>query len=189
MSGAAEPRPLRLSLQAGDVLPGDISWLILEGYIRTSTWDEDGESIVLGLWGPGEWVTTAYSAFRPVDMQCVSAVKVEQIHPGEEEVAAFLQLQIRNLERIFGINRIRSAEQRLLALLRWISVRFGQVNSHGHRLSLKDMNLTHKALADICGLTRVTVTKTLNRFRALGVLQEVGEVDLLIPDRAGSERR
>ena len=42
------------------------------------------------------------------------------------------------------------------------------------------MNLTHKSLADICGLTRLTVTKNLNRYKALGLLQRVSEVDLLI---------
>jgi CRP-like cAMP-binding protein len=42
------------------------------------------------------------------------------------------------------------------------------------------MNLTHKALADICGLTRVTVTKNLNRYKALGLLSKVSETDLLV---------
>jgi CRP-like cAMP-binding protein len=116
-----------------------------------------------------------------VELQCLSSVRVCEFHPTEQDLLEFLLLQIRNTEQIFEINRIRSAEVRLLALLRWISVRFGQVNSKGHRLSLKDMNLTHKTLADICGLTRVTVTKNLNRYKALGLLQPVGEADLLIP--------
>lgn len=44
---------LRLTLQPGDVLPDNLSWRIQEGYIRTSAWDEEGESIILGIWGPG----------------------------------------------------------------------------------------------------------------------------------------
>lgn len=43
------------------------------------------------------------------------------------------------------------------------------------------MNLTHKALADLCGLTRVTVTKVLNRYKAEGVLQKISSDDLFIP--------
>jgi CRP-like cAMP-binding protein len=43
------------------------------------------------------------------------------------------------------------------------------------------MNLTHKALADICGLTRVTVTKMLNRYKNDGVLQQITKDDLFIP--------
>jgi CRP-like cAMP-binding protein len=126
-------------------------------------------------------VSNSYSTLVPVEMQCISAVWVEQIEPSEADVLAFLRLQIRNTEQIFEINRVRSAELRLLAMLRWISVRFGQVNSHGHRLSLKEMNLTHRDLADLCGLTRVTVTKNLNRFKTLGLLRVIGDSDLLIP--------
>lgn len=114
-------------------------------------------------------------------MQCLSRAQVEQFQPSQEAIRDFLLLQIRNTVQIFEINRIRSAEQRLLALLRWLSVRFGQVNSQGFRLSLKEMNLTHKCLADISGLTRVTVTKNLNRYKTLGLLQEIGEADLLVP--------
>jgi CRP-like cAMP-binding protein len=93
----------------------------------------------------------------------------------------YLRLQIRNTEEIFQINRIRSAEHRLLMLLRWIGTRFGQVSSKGYRLSLRDMNLTHKSLAEICGLTRVTVTKNLNRYKAMGLLQKVSDDDLMLP--------
>lgn len=174
-------RALRLTLLPNDVLPEGLSWRIQDGYIRTAALDEEGETITLGIWGPGEWVTSAYSALRPVEVQCLSTVVVEQLEPTDEEVVAFLRQQIRNTEEIFEINRIRSAEDRLLRLLRWIGERFGQVSSRGYRLSLKDMNLTHKALADICGLTRVTVTKNLNRYKALGLLQKVSEADLLIP--------
>jgi CRP-like cAMP-binding protein len=91
---------------------------------------------------------------------------------------------IRNTEEIFELNRIRSAERRLLMLLRWLGINFGQVSSRGYRLSLKEMNLTHRSLAEICGLTRVTVTKNLNRYKTLGLLQNIGEADLFIPGEA-----
>ena len=43
------------------------------------------------------------------------------------------------------------------------------------------MNLTHKSLADLCGLTRVTVTKVLNSYKVEGVLQQISPDDLFIP--------
>ncbi|MEB3353275.1 MAG: Crp/Fnr family transcriptional regulator [Cyanobacteriota bacterium] len=181
MTDDASDRRFRLRLQASDVLPAGLSWSILEGYVRTTSFDQDGEAFTLAVWGPGEWVSSNYSTLVPVEMQCISAVSVEKMEPSEAEVLAFMRLQIRNTEQIFEINRLRSADLRLLAMLRWISVRFGQVNSHGHRLSLKEMNLTHRDLADLCGLTRVTVTKNLNRFKTLGLLRGVGDTDLLIP--------
>jgi CRP-like cAMP-binding protein len=184
MTDDSRARRFRLRLQANDVLPAGLCWSILEGYVRTTSFDQDGEAFTLAVWGPGEWVSSSYSTLVPVEMQCISAVWVEQIEPSEAEVLAFLRLQIRNTEQIFEINRVRSAELRLLAMLRWISVRFGQVNSHGHRLSLKEMNLTHRDLADLCGLTRVTVTKNLNRFKTLGLLCAIGDSDWLIPTDA-----
>jgi CRP-like cAMP-binding protein len=42
------------------------------------------------------------------------------------------------------------------------------------------MNLTHQALAEICGLTRVTVTKTLNHHKRLGLLHQVSDTDLMV---------
>ena len=46
------------------------------------------------------------------------------------------------------------------------------------------MTLTHRALADLCGLTRVTVTKLLNRYKSNGLLQQVSTDDLFIPSVA-----
>ena len=176
--------PLRLTLLPNDVLPERLNWRIQEGYIRTAAWDDDGDTITLGVWGPGDWITSTYSALRPVEIQCLTTVVVEQFNPGTADIQQLLLRQIQNLEEIFQINRIRSADQRLLGLLAWIGRRFGQVSSRGYRLSLKDMNLTHKALADLCGLTRVTVTKMLNRYKNAGLLQQVSKDDLFIPSLA-----
>jgi len=181
MTTSRPPQVLRLTLQPHDVLPDGLNWKILDGYIRTTSWDSEGETITLGIWGPGDWVTNAYSGLHAVEVQCLSTVVVEQHSPADQEILSFLQQQIRNTEEIFQISRIRSAEHRLLMLLRWIGTRFGQVSSRGYRLSLREMNLTHKALADLCGLTRVTITKNLNRYKANGVLQKVSDDDLLIP--------
>ena len=183
-SPALAPPPLRITLLPNDVLPERLNWRIQEGYIRTAAWDDDGDTITLGLWGPGDWITSAYSALRPVEIQCLTTVVVEQFNPGTADIQQLLLRQIQNLEEIFQINRIRSADQRLLGLLAWIGRRFGQVSSRGYRLSLKDMNLTHKALADLCGLTRVTVTKMLNRYKNAGLLQQVSKDDLFIPSLA-----
>jgi predicted transcriptional regulator len=159
----AHPKALRLTLLPNDVLPEGLTWRIHDGYIRTTTWDAEGESITLGIWGPGDLVTNAHSGLDPVEVQCLTTVVVEQHNPSDAETLAFLLQQIRNTEEIFEINRIRSAERRLLMLLRWIGLR------------------THRALAEVCGLTRVTVTKNLNRYKTLGLLQKVSEADLFIP--------
>jgi CRP-like cAMP-binding protein len=85
------------------------------------------------------------------------------------------------LAELLAIQRIRSADARLIQLLQWIAKSFGQVNNHGCTLSLSELNLTHSQLAKPCGLTRVTATKIFSRFRLGGQLLAVGESDLLIP--------
>ena len=51
MTASLLKRPLRLTLHPQDTLPEGMSWRLHEGYVRTATWDLDGESITLGLWG------------------------------------------------------------------------------------------------------------------------------------------
>lgn len=181
MPVASLERPsLRLTLLPNDVLPEGFCWRIVEGYIRSLSWDAEGESMTLGIWGPDTWVSTGFIALRPLELQCMTSVVVEHGQPTNAELQQTLSEHLHILEELFRINRVRSAEDRLLHLLVWIGSRFGVVNSQGHRISLRELNLTHKSLGDICGLTRVTVTKNLSLFRQRGILRDVGNGDLLI---------
>ena len=81
---------------------------------------------------------------------------------------------------LLRLSRCRPAESRMFQLLLWIGERFGRVSSRGVSLSFEDMNLTHKQLAEISGLTRVTVTKAMSHFRQEGFLVKDGPDDLLL---------
>ncbi len=181
MTAALLKRPLRLTLHPQDVLPEGMSWRLHEGYVRSATWDPEGESITLGLWGPGDVISSEDPVLQPLELQCLTTVVVEHMELGPGEQGWHLRRERQMLAELHAIQRIRSGERRLLALLHWIGRSFGRVNSHGCRLSLSELNLTHRALADLCGLTRVTVTKLLSRFRQEGQLVVVGENDLLLP--------
>lgn len=181
MTAALLKRPLRLTLQPQDVLPEGMGWRLHEGYVRSATWDAEGEAIPLGLWGPGDVISSEDPLLLPLELQCLTTVVVEHLELSAEEEEGHLRRERRMLAELHAIQRIRSGERRLLALLHWIGGSFGQVNSHGCRLSLSELNLTHRALADLCGLTRVTVTKLLSRFRQAGQLVVIGDSDLLLP--------
>ena len=181
MTSSLLKRPLQLTLHPQDVLPEGMSWRLHDGYVRSATWDPEGESITLGLWGPGDVITSEHPALHPLELQCLTTVVVEHIELDPIHQLQHLQQERRMLAELLTIQRIRSADRRLLTLLQWIGQSHGQLNSHGCRLSLSELNLTHRALADLCGLTRVTVTKLLSRFRADGRLVAIGESDLLIP--------
>lgn len=183
MNSSLRKRPLQLVLHPQDVLPEGMSWRLHEGYVRTATWDSEGESITLGLWGPGDVITSENPVLQPLDLQCLTPAVVEHIELAPSDQQHHLSRERQMLAELLTIQRIRAAEGRLLALLHWIGHAHGQVNRHGCRLSLRELNLTHRALAELCGLTRVTVTKLLSRFRAQGLLIAVGEDDLLIPRR------
>ncbi|KMM17540.1 hypothetical protein SYNGFB01_03475 [Synechococcus sp. GFB01] len=174
-------RPLRLTLHPQDVLPEAMSWRLLEGYVRSATWDAEGESITLGLWGPNDVISSEDPALQPMELQCLTTVVVEHIELNPDDQHQHLRRERQMLAELLTIQRIRSAEHRLMSLLTWIGRRHGQLSSRGCRLSLNELNLTHRALAELCGLTRVTVTKLLSRFRLDGQLVAVGGGDLLIP--------
>jgi CRP-like cAMP-binding protein len=181
MTASLQQRPLRLTLHPNDVLPEAMSWRIVDGYVRSLTWDLDGESITLGLWGPGDVISTEEPPVSPLELHCLTTVVVDHLEPTPEERHQHLRRERQMLAELTVIQRIRSADARLLKLLLWIGGSYGQVNSHGCRLSLSELNLTHRGLADLCGLTRVTVTKILSRFRAIGQLRAIGDDDWLIP--------
>ncbi|KEF41630.1 MAG: hypothetical protein ER33_10165 [Cyanobium sp. CACIAM 14] len=184
MSVAMPARPLRLSLRADDHLPADLSWRIDDGYIRANTWNEEGESITLGIWGPGELITPTGCGVKPYELISLTRVVVEECDPSEGEILDFMRDLFTQTSELLQIHRIRPADARLLRLLHWIGGRFGRVSSSGTTLSLEDMCLTHRHLADIAGMTRVTVTKSLTRFRSKGLIVKVNEADLMVPRAA-----
>lgn len=181
MTLAMPARPLRLTLRADDHLPADLSWRIDDGYIRANTWNEEGESITLGIWGPGELITPTGCAVTPYELISLTKVVVVECEPSESETLEFMRDLFTQTTQLLQIHRVRPADSRLLRLLHWIGARFGRVSSSGTTLSLEDMNLTHRQLAEIGGMTRVTVTKSLTRFRSKGQVIKVSEADLLVP--------
>lgn len=176
------PRTLRLTLGSKDQIPADHHWVIEAGYVHWTSWNDEYESVTLGLWGPGDLVMTQPTWMAiPNELRCLTEVIIEQAQPSAAEIHSCLDRQLQQVSELLLINRARPADNRLLELMIWIGKNFGSVSSCGYRISLLEMNLTHKSLAALSGLTRVTVTKSLNRFRTQGLIQHVGESDILIP--------
>jgi CRP-like cAMP-binding protein len=174
-------RLLRLSLRSDELVPESISWRIESGYVRANTWNEEGDSITLGLWGPGELIIPTGCELTPHELITLSRVVVEEREPTEREVEAFLKQQIVQTTTLLQINRQRPAEARLFHLLRWIAKRYGRQSSPGASIPFEEMNLTHRHLAEISGMTRVTVTKAISRFRSQGVLVRANQQEWLVP--------
>ena len=80
---------------------------------------------------------------------------------------------------LLQFTRIRPAEARLFHLLIWLGERFGSSSEHGCSLPLGAMNLTHRQLAEMASVSRVTVTKSLAHLRQQGWLQRDGDLEIL----------
>jgi len=107
---------------------------------------------------------------------------VQEVDPSPAEREQFLLNQGLQSATLLRLSRTRPAELRLFQLLLWIGERFGRVSQRGVSLSFEDLNLTHRHLAEISGLTRVTVTKALSHFRQEGYLLKQGSDELLLPE-------
>ncbi|MFY8149956.1 MAG: Crp/Fnr family transcriptional regulator [Prochlorococcaceae cyanobacterium] len=183
----SSPARIRLTLLAGQSLPLEVAWCIEDGYVRSTVpADGQGGAATLGFWGPGETVFSTRSGWMPGQLVGHSPVVLVECMPRQEEVQLFLRSQLEQAADLLRISQVRPAEDRLMLLLQWIGQRFGRVNSRGISLSLEDMNLTHRDLAEISGMTRVTVTKLLTRFRQKGQILRCGEADWLLPAPASA---
>ena len=67
------------------------------------------------------------------------------------------------------IRNLRDAEHRISALLQLLMRRFGRRRGAWYELSLP---LTHADLAELCGHTRVTVSRQFSRWRSQGLLEQ-----------------
>lgn len=180
MQPAMTARDLHLSLQAAAAVPCNLNWRVEDGYLRAASWSDHGEVCTYGLWGPGDLVIPSLIAIAPLQLLALSSAVVEETNPGPKEREAFLLDQSLQTSTLLRLSRTRPAESRLFQLLLWIGERFGRVNSRGVSLSFEDMNLTHRHLAQISGLTRVTVTKAISHFRQEGFLVKDGPDELLL---------
>jgi CRP-like cAMP-binding protein len=182
MKSVMTSRLLELSLHPGSTVPCNLSWRIEHGYLHVASWSEQGESFTLGIWGPGDLVIPPLMAFSPLRLVALSAARIQEACPGLNERESFLVSQSQQMSTLLKLSRTRPAEARLFHLLTWMGERFGRVSRRGVSLCFEDMNLTHRNLAEISGLTRVTVTKAISHFRQVGALLREGDDDWLLPD-------
>lgn len=173
-------RQLQLSLQPGASVPCNLSWRVEDGYLRMVTVNEQAESCTLAIWGPGDLVIPSLITLSPLRLLSLSDAKVQEEMPNDAERENFLLNQCLQTATLLGLSRSRPAELRLYQLLLWVGERFGRVSSRGVSLSLQDMNLTHRNLAEISGLTRVTVTKAVSLFRQQSYLIKEGSDELML---------
>lgn len=75
---------LRLSLGADAVLPSQCCWRIGAGYLRVVSLTDAGETLVLGLWGPGDLGIPTALGILSQGLIALSPIRVEQCEPSDK---------------------------------------------------------------------------------------------------------
>ncbi len=163
-------RPVTRELKRRQNLPKGQFWRIREGLVRSLTWDEEGEAVALGLWGPGDIVSSRLSSLNPFELEALTATVIEAVDPLDLDLATVLTEHFGATEQLLSITRTRLAETRFSRLLEWLGQRFGSISNNGFLIDLDRIYLTHQTLGELTGSTRVTITRLLNAFERRGVI-------------------
>ncbi|MBN3906903.1 MAG: Crp/Fnr family transcriptional regulator [Nostoc sp. NMS1] len=146
-------------------------WKIETGFVRTFTYLEDGTTVALGLWGPGDIVGKSLSKLEPYQMECLTKVDATVL-PVEEwtQLTETLLAHIQQAQELMVIRSHKKVDTMLIKLLAWLSKKFGSEVEKGR---LIDMRLTHEDLAEMLGSTRVTITRVLGQFEQEGLINRL----------------
>ncbi len=146
-------------------------WQIETGFVRTFTYLEDGTTVALGLWGPGDIVGKALSKLEPYQMECLTKVEATVLTLDEwYQPTETLLAHIQQAEELMVIRSHKKVDTMLIKLLAWLSKKFGSEVEKGR---LIDMRLTHEDLAEMLGSTRVTITRVLGQFEQEGLIDRL----------------
>ena len=147
----------------------DSLWKIKAGVVRSLTWTDAGTPISLGLWTVGDVVGVALSRVDPYELECLTDVQVQAIPRSHwRSITDQLIDHAQESQQLLAILRQERIRDRILAFLRWLSYKFGRESANGRVIELK---LSHRAIAEILGTSRVTVTRTLGQLEEEGLMQ------------------
>lgn len=143
-------------------------WLIEAGVVRSLTISEDGNYNTLGIWGAGDVVGKVLSSVQSYQIETLTPVEVSLVPKHRwHEVTQAMILHIQRSGELMEILHCRQAESSVLQLFTWLAKRFGQEVEQG---KLIDLRLTHQDIADLAGLTRVTVTRLIGELEKQGYI-------------------
>lgn len=146
-------------------------WQIESGFVMTYTYLEDGTTVALGLWGPGDIVGEMLSKIKPYCIECLTNVEANILAADnlQQFTDALLQ-HIHQAEELMLIRSHKKVETMLIQLLAWLSKKFGSQVETGR---LINMRLTHEDLAALVCSTRVTITRLLGQLEDEGVIDRI----------------
>ncbi|MFN7568647.1 MAG: Crp/Fnr family transcriptional regulator, partial [Microcystis sp.] len=174
------PTPHRWHFDNRAILPlrNPNFWKIESGVVKTSTWLEDGTLIVLGLWGPGNFVGKTLERVNPYQVECITPVQAVSFSALESyQMAEILLSHLQQAQELSIIRSYKRTDVMVVKLLSWLGNQFGKQTGTGQ---LIDVRLTHQDIADLLGTTRVTITRALNSLEQQGAVERLPVHRLLL---------
>jgi CRP-like cAMP-binding protein len=148
----------------------EFCWQIESGIVRTLTWNESGETIVLGIWSVNDLVGSQLSTVTPYEMECLTDVIVKLIPQHQLVDLPYLMLnQIKRSDEFVKVVRRYRSDNLILSFLTWLANRFGQVVADGVMINFY---ITHQEIADTVGTTRVTCSRTISQLIECGKIKK-----------------
>ena len=143
-------------------------WLILEGVVKSSTINQKGENVTLSYWGAKDVVGKPLSSNTFYILECVTLVKAEKIYIEDWQRLSSAVLRYgQQIKELTHIIRTGKVPKRLLLLLDWLANKFSDQLNPNKSINF---NITHQELSEIMGVSRITVTKIINKFEQEGVI-------------------
>lgn len=169
------------SFKPKDLLPVPHSltpklWMIDQGIVKTETWNQAGESLLLGIWSAGELVAQPLTILG-YQMQCLTPVKARLMTVDGTSLQSAMAAQIQQMEFLLELMHSFPLPARILKFLSWLAQKAGCVTPKGCLLNL---SLTHQAIAEMLGTTRVTITRLLLQLEAEGKLRKLSHQRILL---------
>ncbi|MFA5664502.1 Crp/Fnr family transcriptional regulator [Castellaniella sp.] len=185
-----------IEVAAGDSLfdQGQIDksfYVVLSGKIHVSTISEHGSEAILNIMGPGSVIGEAaafllkprFSRTRAVVDSTLLRFESDQIRRFiiEDPDFAMALLYLLSIKQRQMVERLRQAifdtpERRILDFLRQFYFTHQEEDTPDNAVAV---NLTHEQIGNLTGLSRVTVTRILNRLKTEEILAFSGKRILL----------
>ncbi|WP_254174969.1 PAS domain S-box protein [Planktothrix pseudagardhii] len=166
-----ENRPL-LSYHLGELipLPQGTLWYVVQGLVKLTTLNHQGQEILMGLIGLGSPFGKELTSLGIYEATACSSVKL--VGFTHAEIAASPDLtqllltgisyRLHQTEALLALSGERQLATRLYQLLHVLKNEVGTPVDEGICLNIR---LTHEELAMACGTTRVTITRLLKQLQ------------------------
>jgi CRP-like cAMP-binding protein len=150
-------------------------YFVQQGIIQLSSFDSEGNDILLGIISPSMpfgLPLTSVDPYHAVALSNVSLMRftvteVEQYFDLSRLVMRGLDMRLQQSEAIHSILCSRHISEKLHRFLVLLCKEVGEPVANGTRLKVR---FTHQHLASTIGTTRVTITRMLQRFQQNGTI-------------------